>query len=199
MAEATPGGRRSHYGTAVATGLLTAGLTSVAAGKPWFHATVDYKLAPGVRESDRAADMPLALALSLVVLAGWGVLLVTRGRIRRVVAGVALLAGVGVVACVALAPFILPDQVRGQLLGGSTDAAVSPTGWYLTAAIAAVLAVPVLVLACLRSPVWPTMSSRYDAPGSDVAEIRTDTDLWKALDEGHDPTDPIDRRGPTSP
>lgn len=188
--------RSGRFGSVVVAGLATAALSSVASGKAWYTASVDYKLAPGVPDPDKAADMPLALALSLVVLAGWGALLVSRGRVRRMVAAVALIAAVGVVGCVALAPFTLPDQVRDRLPGGSAGVDVSPTGWFVVAAVAAVLSVAVLVLAFRRVPSWPTMSSRYDAPGSDVAEIRTDTDLWKALDEGRDPTD---TGGPPSP
>ena len=192
---AEPGRGRGGFATVALAGLATAGLASVASGKPWFRAAVDYKLLPGVAEPDRAADMPLALALSLVMLAGWGVVLVTRGRVRRGVAGLALLAALGVVACAAVAPLTLPDQVREQLPEGSGDVSVSPTGWFVTAAVSAVLAVAVLVLAWLRSPSWPTMSSRYDAPAGRPAE-QSGTDLWKALDEGHDPTDPA---GPSSP
>lgn len=191
--------RSGRFGSVVVAGLAAAALSSVASGKAWFTASVDYKLAPGVPDPDKAADMPLALALSLVVLAGWGALLVSRGWVRRIVAAVALIAAVGVVGCVALAPFTLPDQVRDRLAGGSAGVDVSPTGWFVVAALAAVLSVAVLVVAFRRVPSWPTMSSRYDAPGAAAAEIRTDTDLWKALDEGRDPTDPIDRPGPSSP
>ena len=41
---------------------------------------------------------------------------------------------------------------------------------------------------------WPEMGSRYDAPGAAAAtaagppEEQTSLDLWKALDEGRDPT-----------
>jgi hypothetical protein len=182
--------RRGGFGAVVLAGLATAALTSVAAGKAWYSAAVDYKLMPGVPDPDRTADMPLALALSLVVLAGWGALLVSRGRVRRTVAAVALLAAAGVLACVVAAPFTLPDQVRGQLPGGAGDVSVAPTGWFVTAAVAAVLSTAVLVLAWRRAPTWPTMSSRYDAPRAGVRVVRTDADLWKAIDEGHDPTDP---------
>jgi hypothetical protein len=152
-----------------------------------------------VPDPDKAADMPLALALSLVVLAGWGALLVSRGRVRRAVAGVALLAAAGVLVCVAVATFSLPDQVRDRLPGDSAGVDVSPTGWFVLAGVAGVLSAGVLVLAWLRSPQWPTMSSRYDAPGAEPAEIRSDTDLWKALDEGRDPTDPTAGPQPPSP
>jgi hypothetical protein len=195
MAEA----RSGRFGSVVLAGLATAGLSSVASGKAWYSASIDYKLAPGVPDPDKAADMPLALALSLVVLAGWGALLVSRGRVRRAVAGVALVAAAGVVVCVAVAPFTLPDQVRDRLPAGAAGVHVSPTGWFVVAGAAGVLSAAVLVLAWLRSPQWPTMSSRYDAPGADVPENRSDTDLWKALDEGRDPTDPIEERRPSSP
>jgi hypothetical protein len=188
--------RRTRFGSIVLAGLATAALTAVASGKAWFRASIDYKLMPGVPDPDKAADMPLALALSLVVLAGWGTLLVSRGRVRRAVAGVALLAAAGVVACAAVAPFTLPDRVRGQLPAAPSGVGVSPTGWFITAAAAAVLSTAVLVLAWLRSSSWPTMSSRYDAPGTAEPEIRSDTDLWKAMDEGRDPTD---NSGPRSP
>ena len=117
---------------------------------------------------------------------------------RRFVAGLALLAGVGVLGCVVTAPFTLPDQVRGQLPVSTSATAVSPTGWYVTAAVAAALSAAVLVVAWLRAPGWPTMSSRYDAPAgrpATTAATPAPVDLWKALDEGQDPTDPA---GPPS-
>jgi membrane protease YdiL (CAAX protease family) len=180
----------------VLAGLATAALTSVSAGKPWFSAALDDKLVAGVRDSDRSADMPAALALALVVLAGWGAVLVTRGRFRRVVAAVALVAALGVLAAVVVAGFTLPDQVRENLPAGSGDVSVSPTGWFVTAAIAAVLSSAVLVRAWLQIPAWPTMSSRYDAPATGPDANATDTDLWKALDAGRDPTDPDTASGP---
>jgi hypothetical protein len=189
---------RTWFGPVLLAGLASAALTAVSAGKPWFRAAVDDKLLPGVPEPETRADMPLALALSLVVLAGWGVVLVTRGRVRRAMVAVALLAALGVVACAVAAPFTLPDQIRDNLPDGSSDTSASPTGWYVTTAVAAVLAVVVLVLAWRLAPRWPTMSTRYDAPASRPTGTE-DTDLWKALDAGHDPTDPNRPSGPPSP
>jgi hypothetical protein len=195
MAERT---ERVWFLPVVGTGVLAAALTSVASGKSWFHAAVDYQLLPGVPDPDKSADMPLALALSLVVLAGWGALLVSRGRVRRVVAGVALVAATGVLGCVLVAPFTLPGQIRDALPAGSDDVSVSPTGWFVVAAVAAALSAGALVLAWRLCPAWPTMSSRYDAPAG-RADVPGETDLWKALDEGHDPTDPSGRDGSASP
>ncbi len=60
-------------------------------------------------------------------------------------------------------------------------------------------------LAAVRlAPQWPEMGSRYDAPTSaaaagavvarPVAE-QSNLDLWRSLDEGHDPTD-VDEDAP---
>lgn len=197
MAEPQPAAR---FGPVVLAGLASGALTAVASAKPWFRAAVDAQLLPGVRDADTSADMPLALALALVVLAGWGAVLVSRGRARRLVLAVAAAAAVGVVACVVAAPLTLPDDVRGRLLPGTDEVAVSATGWYVAAAVAAVLSAAFLAAAWVLVPRWPTMSNRYDAPGGGpAAEPRTATELWKALDEGHDPTDPQDRTPPPSP
>lgn len=180
--------RRKSFGPVVLLGLASAALLAVAAAKPWFEAAVDFKMVPGVPEPDRLADSPLALALALVVLAGWGALLVTRARMRRVIAGLALLASLGVAGALVVAPFTLPDQIREQLR--LADLAVSPTGWYAAAAAAAPLCLLLTALAVRLAPSWPEMGSRYDAPGASPTEPGNDPrDLWKALDEGSDPTD----------
>lgn len=207
MAES--GARRSGFVPVVLTGLAAAALTSVASAKPWFTAAVDHQLVPGVPDAETRADMPLALALSLLVLAGWGALLVSRGRVRRAFATVAVAAALGVLGCVAAAPFMLPDDIRSRLLSGSEDVAISVTGWFIAAAAGGVVAAAALAVAWLRLPRWPAMSSRYDAPAAASAasaEAATPTDLWKALDEGRDPTarstpseDPNTSEGPASP
>jgi uncharacterized membrane protein (TIGR02234 family) len=195
---------RTGFAPVVVLGLAAAALTSVASAKPWFSASIDYRLMPGVRDPDKSADMPLALALSLVVLAGWGAVLVSRGRTRRIVLAIALLASVGVLACLVAAPFTLPDDIRGRLLTGSEDVAISPTAWFVVTAVAGAISVAALVAAWALLPRWPTMSSRYDAPGAraddaGAPEARTGTDLWKAFDEGQDPTDPTHAEDPPSP
>jgi uncharacterized membrane protein (TIGR02234 family) len=97
---------------------------------------------------------------------------------------------------VAAAPTVIPDSLRDSAPGvGSADA--SPTGWYVIAAVSGVLSLGVLAVAWRRAPRWPTMSSRYDAPRHATAAAATSepTQLWKALDEGVDPTDPDDTSG----
>lgn len=138
-------------------------------------------------------EMPLAGALSLVVLAGWGVVLVTRGRLRRVVMVVAALASVGLLVTTVSAFFTLQDSVGEQLraASGEDTSAVHLTGWYAAACVAAVGCVVTTLLAVRLVPAWPEMGRRYDAPAGDAAPVepKGNLEIWKALDEGHDPTD----------
>jgi hypothetical protein len=178
----------------VAAGVATAASTAVTSARPWFHLSLPQPDRVGITDDALRADMPLALALALVVLAAWGAVLVTRGRTRRVVLGIGLLAALGVVACAAAAPFVLPDQIRDGLPDAPHDAA-DPTAAYLVSCVAAVAGVAALAVAWVQVPRWPTMSSRYDAPAARSAAPH-ETDLWKALDEGRDPTE---AEGPPSP
>lgn len=194
MAEPTSPSR-AHFGATAALGVAAAALAAVAAAKPWFRLASDRPASLGLSGSQTTIDMPLALALSLVVLAGWGAVLVLRGTVRRVAAAVALAAALGVLASVVRAPFVLPDELRDTLGPGAADVGTDPTGWYVATAVAAALCVLTLAEAWRRAPAWPTMSSRYDAPTTRPAAA-DETDLWQALDEGRDPTDPA---GPASP
>jgi uncharacterized membrane protein (TIGR02234 family) len=184
----------------VVLGLAAGTLAAVAGARPW---VVD---ADGSAASDPlglvadAGEMPLASALSLVLLAAWGVLLVTRGRVRRAVAVVGLLASLGLVATVVTGWLTLPEQVleamRAQQPG--VDALATETApWFWGAALGALGSVVATALAVRWSPGWPAMGSRYDAPretgpaapgpGDDGADT-SHLDLWKAMDEGRDPT-----------
>ena len=182
----------------VGLGLASAALSAVASAKAWFRLASDSQAIAGVPPSEKTIDMPLALALSLVVLAGWGAVLVSRGIWRRVLVAIAIVAAAGVLACVATAPFVLPDDLRDGLGQSGAGLGVRPTGWFVTAAVAAVVGVAVLAVAWRRAPQWPAMSSRYDAPAA-RSTGDDDTDLWKALDRGDDPTDPQRGSTPSAP
>ena len=120
--------------------------------------------------------MPLAAALSLVVLACWGVLLVTRRTVRRVVAVLGLLAAAGLAATVVAGWLTLPDAVRDTIaeqtgVGRQRDRAGghhrAGSGRRPSAPSAPSSPPP------WRSrwvPHWPEMGSRYDAPGAADAD-----------------------------
>lgn len=184
---------RRTFGPVLLLGLATAAVTSVTSARAWFRLDLPQLARVGLTDTELHADMPLALALSLVVLAGWGVVLVSRRRARLVALVVALIADLGVLACAARAPFTLPDQIRAQVLAGDHVAA-DPTYAYLIATAAAGLSLAALVAGLRLAPRWPEMSSRYDAPTGGpaepvAAEDLADLELWKALDEGRDPTE----------
>ena len=189
------GSSRSSFGPVVLLGLVSAGLAAVASAKPWLDTgSGDGSSDATMTAVDTGTRYPLASAISLVLLAAWGVLLVTRGRVRRVFAVLATLAAVALVVSVVVAYLTLPDAAGSsfdeQLGRGAGDTGF--TGWFWTAAVCSVVAVVPAVLAVRLVPGWPEMGSRYDAPGTHTPEnhvVESERDLWNELDEGRDPTD----------
>jgi hypothetical protein len=200
MAEA-----RRTFGPVVLVGLASGVLAAVAGNKVWAAPDSTGQTGTGailgVASGTSAADaarMPLATALALVVLASWGVLLVTRGRVRRGVSVVCVLAALGTLATTVVGFVATPRDVRSELKAYGLDgAAVHHTGWYWAALLSALLTSVAAVLAVRWVPAWPEMGSRYDAPAARAAEApvvaapeeRSSLDLWKAMDEGRDPTE----------
>lgn len=194
MAELTQGRRRT-FGPVVLLGLAAGILTAIAGDRAAASAS---GAAARTAESGFVtydAHMPVVTALGLVGLACWGVILVTRGRVRRAVAALAVLAALGVVVAVVLAYSQVPDQLGDELAAvGVTEPGIGHTVWFWIAAVAAVLSVLAAALAVAWAPSWPEMGTKYDAPGAQPAapvvepEEQTSLDLWKAMDEGRDPT-----------
>lgn len=197
-------GRRRTFGPVVLLGLAAGALTAVAGNQPW--AEVDpaaYRDFRGPTPDQMMAvdtgKMPVATAVALVVLAAWGVVLVTRGRVRRAVAVLGALAALGSVVAVVLGWSDTADSVRDSMFTGVGHDTVSHTAWFWAAAAGALLSLAATVLAVRLTPYWPEMGSRYDAPTAGRAggpDAGTPTDpadassleLWKAMDEGRDPT-----------
>jgi uncharacterized membrane protein (TIGR02234 family) len=183
--------RDRSFGRTVLAGLGGAALASVAAGRDWAEssgANAGVKVHASVTGSDAA---PLVLALALVTLAAWGVVLVLRGRVRQVVAAVGLAAAVGALVSLVDAFGAAQDAAVEALMarGGAGDAVVtSLTGWYWASGVGTLLTALALVVAVRRARTWPALGSRYDAPGARAAAPAREQDLWRALDEGHDPT-----------
>ena len=188
--------RRRSFAPVALSGLGAAALAAVASTRDWL--AVDGSASGGALSSGltptAAQESPLAAALALVVLACWGVVLVTRRRFRRAVAALGAVAGVGFAATVVSAPWLMRRAYADELrrVVGAEVGDIGLTAWWWAALAAAVLVVVTTVLAVLLVPHWPEMGSRYDAP-ADAADARRGTpesgiDLWKALDEGRDPT-----------
>lgn len=189
-------GRRT-FAPVVLLGLVGAGLAAVAGNKSWAHAEGESAgQLSSLALSVDSGKAPAAGALALVVLACWGVVLVTRGRVRRSVAALGALASLGTLAAVVVGWSSVVDSLRSDYAAvGISDVAIDHTAWFWAAAVGAVLSVVATVLAVRWAPAWPEMGSRYDAPTGERAEPepvdpaeQSSLDLWKAMDEGRDPT-----------
>jgi len=179
--------RRRSFGPVVLVGLASAGLTALAGHKPWVG------FGDAVVSSGSSLGRPEVEAVALVALAAWGVLLVTRGRVRRAVAVLAVVAGV---AAAALAVHGLLDD-RPVDIGWFSydDAQPTPhrTAWGWVALGSAVVTTLAAAVAFRAAPGWPEMGRKYDAPAGAAApavplEEQSSIDVWKALDQGNDPT-----------
>ena len=195
MTERQDQGRRRTFGPVVLLGLASGALTAIAGDRRAVEGAGSAAAAAKSQLVSYDAHLPLVTALGLVVLACWGVVLVTRGRVRRAVAVLGTLAAAGALVAALAAYTQVPDQFRDELAQvGVTDPSLSHTAWYWAAVAGSALSVVAGVLAVLWAPAWPEMGSRYDAPGGQAEppptkpEDRSSLDLWKSLDEGHDPT-----------
>jgi len=192
MTEQAPSGPRRDRGyvPTVLVGLAGAALAAVAGARNWATTQGD---AAGIKVEASvtgAESQPLVAALALVALASWGVVLVSRGLVRRAVAVVGLVASLGALASVALGlSAVEQDAVDAAVARGATGDtfATSFSAWYYLAGLGALLAAAAFAVAVVRAPRWPAMGNKYDAPSARPAPA-TDEDMWRALDEGRDPT-----------
>ena len=190
---------RRTFGPVVALGLAVGALAAVAGARPWMDAGDGAPVGGGVGTGwSQVTTSPLSTGLAFVVLACWGVLLVTRGRFRRGVAALAVLAGAANLVTVALAPGRMGERVREEvrIRTGAAQTDTELTAWFWIAVLAGVLVLLSTGLALRFVGAWPEMGTRYDAPTgardtSDAGPASAPTeniDIWKALDEGRDPT-----------
>ena len=197
---------RKTFGPVVLLGLVASGFAAVAGHRAMRVVPEDLLESTGSiscqGQEESAIEFPLAGALALVALAAWGVLLVTRGVVRRGAALIAAVAAIGIVAVLLVGGVIQDDDAAADLatrlgLGGAT-VAVDRSAWFWVALGTALLATVAAAAAVAFVSSWPEMGSRYDAPGGSPApseniakapEEQSNLDLWKSLDEGTDPTD----------
>jgi uncharacterized membrane protein (TIGR02234 family) len=194
----TTGDGRQLYARTLVLGLISAGAVAVGVSKPWVTATATVTGLPVISASVDGADVaPLAGALGFVLLAGLGAVVATRGRLRR---------GLGLLIVVAAA-FVLAAALHPGDTQRGIEQALSAKGWsggpYRTGVgwwrvLTAVGGCGCLLAGALVARFgasWASMGARYDAPGStsataagDLPATPTETDLWRSIDSGHDPT-----------
>jgi uncharacterized membrane protein (TIGR02234 family) len=188
---------RRLYAPVVLATLAAGGLAFVAVGRTWAHTELRPQGLASATVSMSGSDaQPLVSALAVVVVAAALAILAAGPRMRRVIG--ALTAVVSVVAIV-LVPRSgtsgLDDAVRSAAekspayTGPASLGDISYAAWPLLAIAAFVLAAVLGVVTIRFAGAWPTMSSRYDAPSARRPAAGTsDTDMWKAMDRGDDPT-----------
>ena len=194
MARPAPDGRRWFAPTIVA-GVAGTGLTALAGSKPW--AAPDGQAGSTPLVDRTGGHVPLAAALGLVGLAAWGVLLVTRRRVRRLVSVLGGVVAIGLVATAVGGRGSSLDSARHATVDlGRAPTGAHTTAWWYVALVASVLALAAAAAALRHLAAWPEMGSKYDAPTApreplDPAAMEG-VDLWRAIDQGRDPTDPTD-------
>ncbi|MGJ9412046.1 Trp biosynthesis-associated membrane protein [Aeromicrobium sp. CF4.19] len=185
---------RRLYGPVVLATLAVGGAIVLAAGRPWASTRVQAAGVPDdvVTVTGNQA-VPLVAALGLVVVTGALAVLATRGRVRRAVGVLVTALGVASAILAATASGATSDALADAIsaspsfTGGNVPGGQDLTWWRWATAGCGVLAAALGVLVVMLSPRWPTMGGRYDAP--QAARRENDDDLWKALDEGRDPTE----------
>lgn len=183
---------RRQYAVALTCVVLGAVLVLISAGQTWATGEVAGSSAAGhlkVTGHDAAGGVA---GVALVALAGIAGLVATRGRLRRVVAVVVILAGLSVVAqAVASDLHGALDKAAATAAGVSsahaTRVQTTLAGWVCV--LGGLLIIAGGWLAVRHGKDWPAMGSRYERSGA-----RTDRplDTWAALDQGIDPTADVD-------
>ncbi len=194
---------RIRYGPTLVVGLVGALAVTVGVAKPWVTATARVPGLPTIEASVTGADLaPLAGALGLVVLAGFGAVIATRGWVRRVV-GILVVAA----AAVVLVTTIHPPGATGTLEDGlaakgwnSGAYSTNVDAWRWVSLAGALISVAAGAAISRYASRWATMGQEYDAPtrnaaatsgadgeSTEMAEL-SEADVWREIDRGRDPT-----------
>jgi len=185
--------RSRTFGPVTAVGLAAAVLAAVGSSRVRWSVR-DRDVGSTLTLLFDEGQLPLATTLSMVVLAAWGVVLVTRGRWRVAVAVTGAAASLGVLATVVAGWWLVPDSLREALEEiGSPETEIDPSAWYWPTLAAALVSAVAAVLAVWWVRSWPEIGTRYDTPTGEGAvpaepDEATSLDLWKAQDKGRDPT-----------
>lgn len=162
---------RRELSLCLTVGLVGGGLVLLGASRPWGAVDAAPSAGPSLTPTLSGDDVnPLGSLLSslgAVVLLGTVVVAVTRSAGRRLAGAVVLLAAAAT-----------------ALVTVGADGSWSP--WRVAVLCGAVLGLLGGMLAAARGPLWAAMSQRYDAPSA--PRPQHESDPWRALDRGDDPT-----------
>lgn len=173
----------------------------VGASRPWVIGSATAPGLPVVRAGvDGASLAPLAAALGYVLLAGFGAVIATRGWGRRIV-GAAIVVAALTITFLALsvptdAAAALRDALRAKGYPGAGTIDEHVSGWRWVCLAGALVATIAGSLVVRLGTEFAVMGARYDAvstpsDGADAPnriENPSETDIWRAIDRGDDPT-----------
>lgn len=188
---------RRLYGTSVLCTLATGGLAFFAASRTWAHTSVEASGVPTASVDVSGADaVALVPALALVIVAAALAVLAASVRLRRAVGLLIVIAALIAIVAIARAGGDIGKAVQAAVhdspafIGTNRPNAVSHSVWRWIAAAAFVLSAFVGVVITRFGALWPTMGRKYDAPKAHAATetAESEADIWKALDDGRDPT-----------
>jgi uncharacterized membrane protein (TIGR02234 family) len=176
----------------VVLGLLAAGAFALfAVTRAWASATVSTPGLPTDQVSVSGVDAaPILAGIAVVVVAAALGVVAAGGWLRQVI-GLLIAAVAGFAALRALTLNAGGPALRRALADspayiGGTSPSVDGGVWPWLAALAFAVASALGVAVLLRGRMWPGMSTRYERA---VQPDTTDeSDLWRAQDEGQDPT-----------
>lgn len=188
---------RRLYAPVVLATLAAGGLAFVAVGRTWAEAELRPQGLASADVSVSGSDaQPLVSALAVVVVAAALAILAAGPRMRRVIGGLTTMVSIVAIVLVPRSGTAsLDDALRAAAekspayTGPASLGDISYGPWYLLAIAAFVVAAVLGAVTVRYAGAWPTMSSRYDAPSARrPAPGTSDTDMWKAMDRGDDPT-----------
>jgi uncharacterized membrane protein (TIGR02234 family) len=193
--------RHAAFAAALLLDLLGAGVALLVSTRAWQTVTTPQ---PAPRHDDlldlsgRTVDAA-PTALALVALAGVVAVLATRGLVRRIVGGVLLIAGAGLVwRAIASASAVSTRRARTLVsehhktvdVSGVVPRVATHGAWPVLTLVCGLLVIAAGGLIAWRGHRWQAMSARYEArPAATANGTRAAATMWTALDRGEDPTD----------
>jgi len=188
---------RRLYVPSVLALLAAGGLAFVASSRVWTRGTVSADGLPSdaITLSGSAAH-PLVGALAIVVVTAALAVLATGGPLRRAVGVVTVVASLTALWVIVTGGDTVErafaDAVAQSpaFTGQNTPDMARQVVWPALSALAFASAAALGLLTAVAGGTWSTMGSRYErrveaAPAAPA----TEADIWKALDEGRDPTE----------
>lgn len=189
---------RRLYGPCVLGALATGGIAFFAASRTWAHATVTANGVPSAPVKVSGTDaVGIVSALALVIVAAALAVLAASVRLRRAVGALIVLVAIIAIIVILTAGGAIDDAVASAVhdspafIGSNTPDDVSHGIWRWVSAAAFAAAAYVGVMIARFGGHWPTMGRKYDAPAAHTSNeaVETEADIWKALDDGRDPTE----------